>query len=182
MRNILFRILLTVYAFCLTLISLTAFLVFIGLIPFDTVVNVIFSALGDVTSTVVLVIISLIFSTLGIVFLLSGVSADKNRKAIVKFSEVGEIIISINTIENIALAASKKIAGLRDTKARVRKRDDSVSLEIITSVIPDMNIPSVSVEIQEKVKSAVEKTSGITVNDVKVLIENIHTGYKARVE
>ena len=44
----------------------------------------------------------------------------------------------------------------------------TVSLEITTSVIPDMNIPSVSVEIQEN-KSAVEKTSGITVNDVKVL-------------
>lgn len=182
MKNILYRIALAVYAFVLTLISLTAFLVFIGLIPFDTMVNFISSALGNVTSTAVLAITSLIIFALSIMFLFSGIRADKSRKAIIRFSEVGEIRISMNTIENIALAASRKIAGLRDTKAYVSKNEDGVSLEITTSVIPDINIPSISAEVQEKVKTAVEKTSGITVNDVRVSVENIHMGYKARVE
>ena len=44
------------------------------------------------------------------------------------------------------------------------------------------NIPLLSEDIQGKVKNAIEESFGIKVNEVKVLIENIYTGFKSRVE
>ena len=94
----------------------------------------------------------------------------------------GEIRISLNTIENIALSASRRLNGVKETKTYVSKIGEDVSIYIKAVVLSDIHIPTLSEELQSKVKKAVEETSGINVTDVKVSVENIFTGYKSRVE
>lgn len=177
--NLFFRILLAVYAFCLTIISLVTVAI--------TIKPVIFTNLAeyvtvDVWARRIVFVVASVFLILSLMFLFSGIRSDKDKKSVTKHTNVGEIKISLTAIENIALSASRRLNGVRESKANVTRLDDSVSIAIKTIVQADTNIPALSEDIQVKVKSLVEETTGIIVNDVKVVVENIYTGYKTRVE
>ncbi|MFA6308504.1 MAG: alkaline shock response membrane anchor protein AmaP [Clostridia bacterium] len=181
--NILFRILLAVYAFFVAVISVFVCLIAISPTIFNGMSE---NILGDLTSTfqsrILLFDVAFVLLILSVLFLLSGIKSNKDRKAISKFSNIGEIKISLTSIENIALAAAKRLNGVKESKAVVNKTNEGVSIVIKTLIVSDMNIPELSEDIQAKVKSLVEQTTGIKVNEVKVIVENIHTGFKTRVE
>lgn len=97
----------------------------------------------------------------------------KEKKSVNKVTDIGEISISLMSLENIALSATKKLDGMSGTKAVVSRQDKNVAITIRTHVYPDINIPSLSEKIQSIVKTAVEDISGITVNSVRVFVESI---------
>lgn len=181
--DIIFRILLAVYAFCLTVISLIT--VVLTLRPemieraSEFLVN---DVLPNRGISLFLLFVEIVFFGLSLMFLLSGVRSEKDKKSVRKINNVGEIRISLNAIESIALNASKKVGGIKENKAYVTKQGDNVSVYIKTIVMPDVNIPALLEDIQVKVKKSVEETTGIAVNEVKASVENIYTGYKSRVE
>ncbi|HAA42834.1 MAG TPA: alkaline shock response membrane anchor protein AmaP [Ruminiclostridium sp.] len=181
--NIIFRILLAFYAFCLTVISLILMIVTLNKEMFINITNFLEkTVLSNKASVILLFIVELIFFGLSLMFLLSGVRSERNRKSITRFNKIGEVKISLNTIENIALAASRRNNGVRDSKAYVKRTGENVSVHIRVVVMPDINIPALLEDIQKRVKKSVEETSGILVDDVKVFVENIYTGYRSRVE
>jgi len=183
--NIFFRVLLAVYAFCLAIVSAIAMVITIKPVVFEFIYNYLAdSVLGSRSASVIMFIIAFIFFILSFTFLLSGFKGSKDRKAVSRHTNIGEIKISLHSIENIALNASKKLNGVRDTRAHVEKIDDNVSIVIRVVVMPDINIPMLSEDIQVKVKKSVEESSGISVNEVKVVVDSIHssTTYKPRVE
>ncbi|AUG57664.1 alkaline shock response membrane anchor protein AmaP [Acetivibrio saccincola] len=181
--NIFFRILLAFYAFCLTVISLILMIVTLNKEMFINITNFLEkTVLSNKASVILLFIVELIFFGLSLMFLLSGVRSERNRKSITRFNKIGEVKISLNTIENIALAASRRNNGVRDSKAYVKRTGENVSVHIRVVVMPDINIPALLEDIQKRVKKSVEETSGILVDDVKVFVENIYTGYRSRVE
>lgn len=183
--NIFFRVLLAAYAFCLAIISAICILITFRTEIFDSISSFLADVvLVDVSARILMFVIALIFFVLSLMFLLSGVKSNKDKRAVKKHTNIGEIKISLNSIENIALNTVKKLNGIRDTKTRVFKVNDTVSIAVNAIVMPEVNIPSVSEDIQEKVKASVEDYAGITVSDVKVIIDGIFSGpvYKARVE
>ncbi|HEX3027981.1 MAG TPA: alkaline shock response membrane anchor protein AmaP [Clostridia bacterium] len=181
--NIFSRVLLTIYAFCLSIISLVAVSVTIKTNLLTTIYNYLSEdLLGNNFYRVLLFLIAVVFLSVSIGFLFSGLRSNKDKKAVSKYTNIGEIKISINSIENIALTASRRLSGIRDSKAFVTRFEDGVSITIRAIVLSDINIPALSEDIQVKVKNLVEDTAGIKVVDVKVMVENIYTGYKSRVE
>lgn len=185
--NIIFRVLLAFYAFCLAVVS--AFGMYIAFQPgaFISISGAITEAISSDSATalkVAVFIIALVFFALSITFLLSGVRSNKDKKAVSKHTNIGEIKISLNSIENIAINASKKSNGIRESKTVVKKTDEGVSIEVRIVVMPDLSIPVISEEVQGRVKKSVEDASGIPVKDVKVIVDSIYSGstFKARVE
>ncbi|MDQ2085308.1 alkaline shock response membrane anchor protein AmaP [Herbivorax sp. ANBcel31] len=181
--NIIFRTLLAFYAFCLTVISLIMMIITLNKGMFVTATDFLAeNVLANKASVILLFIIELIFFGLSLMFLLSGVRSERNRKSISKFNKIGEVKISLNTIENIALASSRRNNGVRESKAYVKRAGENVSVHIKTVVMPDINIPALLEDVQRRVKKSIEDTSGILVDDVKVSVENIYAGYRSRVE
>lgn len=181
--NIIFRTILAIYAFCLTVASVILMAMTLNHGFFTSTTEYITEyVLPNKASNVLMFIVELIFFALSMMFLFSGVRSEREKKFISKANSVGEIRISLNTIENIALAASRKLNGIKETKAYVHRFGETVSINIKAVVLAEIHIPTLSEELQIKVKKAVEETSGITVTDVKVSVENIYTGYKSRVE
>ncbi len=181
--NLFFRVLLAIYAFFLTIISFIALLIPLK----SSLLDSIYTFLSEVvlrssSGQYGMLLISFVFVVLSIAFLMSGFKSDKDKKAVNKHTNIGEIKISLNTIENIALAASRKLNGVRESKASVMKKLDSVVISIKLVVMPDINIPALSEDIQVRVKSSVEESSGIKVDEVKVVVDNVYSGYKSRVE
>ena len=185
--NIFFRILLAIYAFCLALISTLAMYITIRPQAFSGVADYLADhvfAQGATNLRIAAFIIALIFFVLSLMFLLSGVKSNKDKKAVSKHTNIGEIRISLNSIENIAINASKKANGVRESKTFVKKAEDGVNIEVKIVVMPDLSIPLISEDVQGRVKKAVEDASGIDVKQVKVIVDSIYSGvtYKARVE
>lgn len=183
MNNIFFRVLLAIYAFCLTIASLFAILITLKPDIFNWLSNYISDVVLQSSGTkFAMLLISFIFFILSLTFLFSGFKYDKDKKAVSKHTNIGEVKISLNSIENIALSASRRLNGVKDTKAYIYKRDSGVSVMIKAVVLADINIPALSEDIQVKVKKSIEESTGILVEEVKVIVENIYTGYKSRVE
>lgn len=183
--NIFFRIILAIYAFCLAIASALSMIVIARPRILDTIYTYLTeNVFENKGASIALFVVAFVFFILSIAFLLSGFKGNKDKKSISKQTNIGEVCISLNTIENIALAATKKLNGVKDTKAQVIKQTDTVSIIINILVLPEINIPTLSEDIQMRVKRLVEETSGISVSDVKVFVDNVYSGaiYKSRVE
>lgn len=178
------RILLAVYAVFLIFVSLIAMIVSVWPHVFYSVIRffeaeILFNSLN----LFIMFFIAFVFFALSMIFLFSGFrKSAKDKKVISKFTNVGEITISLDAIENITLGVTKKFAGVRDAKADVSKVVDAVSITVKIVVLPELNIPLLSEDIQVKVKKSVEETAGVNVNSVRVFVDNIYAGYKSRVE
>ena len=180
--NIVFRIMLGVYAFCLTIISLIFMVITLRPDLFSVIAVDLQMLLMNPNLRIASFLIEALFFGLSIVFLLSGVKSDKDKRSISKYNNNGEIRISLDSIENIALLATRKFSNVRDSKAYVMKKNDSIKIVVKMVVSMDTNIPSISEEIQAKIRKAVEESSGIPVDEVNVFVENIFSSYKSRVE
>lgn len=178
------RFLLAIYSLILIIVAII--LIFVTFSPdtFDNIYEYISTTvLTNPGYKAFLFILEILFLGVSVTFLLSGISDDKDKKSISKFTEIGEIKISLNSIETIALSASKRLSGIKDSKAYVYKGVEGVTIVVRTVALSDINIPTLSEDIQVRVKKTVEEISGIKVNEVKVIVDNVYAGYsKSRVE
>ncbi|GGG56811.1 alkaline shock response membrane anchor protein AmaP [Paenibacillus radicis (ex Gao et al. 2016)] len=99
-------------------------------------------------------------------------------------TDFGDIRISIDTIENLALKAASKHRGVKDLKARIRATDAGLDIVLRAVVDGESSIPALTEEIQRAVKEHVEDIAGIPVTNVAVFVANvIQSGtIKSRVE
>ena len=176
---------LAVYSFFLAIISA----VFIFITFESRILDSIYDYLsGNVLKVgyarLIMMLVSLLFFVISVIFMLSVFKTGKDKKSVNKQTEIGEISISLVSIENIALSTSRRLSGVSSTKANVSKQDDGVLITVKMVVFPEVNIPALSEHMQHEVKSSVEDTAGVKVNAVRVVVENINEneGYKPRVE
>jgi len=99
-------------------------------------------------------------------------------------TEFGDIRISLETVENLALKAASRHRGVQDLRARIRVTDAGIDISVRAVVDGDSPIPALSEEIQRSVRDHVEEITGIPVANVAVYIANIvrTQTFKNRVE
>ncbi len=106
-----------------------------------------------------------------------------SKKDVTEFStnstESGQIKISINTIENIAKNAIKKIEGIKESKILVKiDSDESVSFLITIIIDGEKPIPEISEEIQNNIKESIERITGLSVKRVHVVVSDVSSSNK----
>lgn len=100
-------------------------------------------------------------------------------------TELGDVRISIDTVENLALKAAGRTRGLKDLKARVKVDQAGLEIEIRTVVDGETSIPAITEEVQSSIKSYIEEITGIPVARVSVYVANVvqsAPAFKSRVE
>lgn len=100
-------------------------------------------------------------------------------------TEFGDIRISMETVENLALKAAGRSRGVKDLRARVRVNQAGLEIIIRTIVDGETSIPELTEEMQSTVKSYIEEITGIPVAQVSVFVANIAASsptFKSRVE
>lgn len=93
--------------------------------------------------------------------------------SIVSFTEMGEVRVSYKAIENMVLTASRQVKGIREVNTRITSTEQGLVIYMRIKTVPDIPIPGLVAELQEKVKSYVQDISGASVAEVKVLVENV---------
>lgn len=99
-------------------------------------------------------------------------------------TDFGDIRISLETVENLALKAAGRIRGVKDLKARVSVSDAGLEIVIRTVVDGETSIPEQSEDMQRSVKGHIEDITGIPVANVSVFVANVAqtATFKSRVE
>jgi uncharacterized alkaline shock family protein YloU len=100
-------------------------------------------------------------------------------------TDFGDIRISLDTVENLALKAAYRTRGVKDLKARVRVSQAGLEIVVRTIVDGETSIPEMTEDMQRAVKAHVEEITGIPVAFVSVFVANIvqsSPSFKSRVE
>ena len=117
-------------------------------------------------------------------FILSLHRGSLSAQSIDQRTEFGDIRISIETIENLALKTASKQRGVKELRARVRAADSGLEIVLRAVIDGESSIPVLTEEIQRAVKEHVEEITGIPVSNVAVFVANVVQAntFKSRVE
>ncbi|MFD1955854.1 alkaline shock response membrane anchor protein AmaP [Paenibacillus thailandensis] len=146
-------------------------------------------AVGEIFETeplqVTLLVIGIVLFLLSLrFFILSLQRGSSSASSIDQRTDFGDIRISIETIENLALKAASRQRGVKDLRARIHAADSGLDITLRAVVDGETSIPTMTEEIQKAVKQHVEEIAGIPVTNVSVFVANIiqTNTYKSRVE
>lgn len=128
----------------------------------------------DTTAYTVAAVAVIIFLISLRLFVISVRRAKGKLPSIEQRTDLGDVSISVDTVENLALKAAGRIRGSRDIKARVKMTDNGLELMMRTYVDGDFPIPALSQEMQASVKEHIESITGIPVANVSVYVANVH--------
>lgn len=102
-------------------------------------------------------------------------------KAVVHELKLGQVHITLPAIEGLVKKSVHHIDGIKEAKSRIIPTPAGIDIILTVIVTPDINIPQISEQIQQNVRDYILEVTGITTQNVKVMVENISTN-RPRVE
>lgn len=182
--NLFDRFILTIYSFALIVISIFAIGIATRLIPewyistiYDSIVNS-----GNINWPYLIAAVILLL--ISIRFFFSSFTSRKPRqeKGIRQRSELGEVNITLNTIQSIAERAARKVKGVRDLRTAVRALESGNIISLRVAVDGETSIPDITQRLQYDVKDQVETIAGVTITEVAVVVTEVasHDNLSAR--
>ena len=103
--------------------------------------------------------------------LANNVLSDENQTGDIKISN--EAIGVIASIAAMEIEGVNAMAGRTSKSVKIEVKDGTVKTEISIIVKTGYRVPDVSVAVQEKVKSAIEGMTGLTVSSVLVKVAGV---------
>lgn len=127
-----------------------------------------------ITGTVIL-----FFLFISMKFFLRALSMEEApEQAVVKETKMGQIRVSVRALENMVSRVAYQVKGVRDINPRVSCQPEGVKVFIKAELSPDSSVPDVTNEIQVRIKDYITENVGISVESVKILVEDISTEIK----
>ncbi|PZD93437.1 alkaline shock response membrane anchor protein AmaP [Paenibacillus sambharensis] len=186
MAKIMDRLLLLVYSIIGFAVSVVALLLVSRIIPEREAEDWVESLYGtDRLLQGIVITVSVIILLISLRFLYVALRrGNASSPSIDQRTEFGDIRISVETVENLALKAAAKQRGVKDLRARIRIVESGLDIMLRTVVDGETSLPLVTEEIQRAVKEHVEEITGIPVSSVSVFVANIvqTQTFKSRVE
>lgn len=164
------KIALAIFIVITWIIALTFIFAYFNIITVSEITKAIEFMLVSETNRDVFFIIAVICVLLDII-VLSG--SDDSRKSIITKGEKGTLEIMPDTIENIALIEVKNYISVCDVVTKMKMHKGSIVVNVICSVLPEVNIYDLTKILQDKIKDKIEKNVGTTVNCVNIKIKNV---------
>lgn len=128
-------------------------------------------------------IASFAFFVVSIVFIVYTFTPRYPSRALVHETELGEVHVTLEAIENLVKKVTRQIRGIRSVKARVGTTGGGLEIWLRTVMSPDVSVPAVSEEIRTTLKSYVKNVVGAEVTEVHVYVTDISSdSKKGRVE
>lgn len=184
-RNWFDRILLALVLLVMAILSVAMILLACGVFPVLQVQNVFQNLLTSSTYVLVLGIVGgiLLLMVLRLMF------AGKDKKEIqptstlIKATEFGASYITLSAIDSMVQKHCRTNNRIRQTVSSVLGvRDGGILIRVRLSLMPDTDIPELTLALQQSLKEYIEKLSGIAVREVHILVEDTSINPKSRVD
>lgn len=104
---------------------------------------------------------------------LCNMTTKRQPKFFTRKTELGQYMISLSALENIVKKAVEDTEGLKEMQSKVIVNENNIDVFLKITVYSDYPIPELSEKVQSGVNSYMEKMSGISVGEVKILLEDV---------
>lgn len=172
------RVLLCIYTFVITVllllfcaVSIAVFVGFEHLFRLNFDLNLVSYILANSTS--IMWFIVALFIAVGLKLFLASISRTKDGQAIIQEHLLGQVHITPHTMEEMVKRAVYKVNGVRRATPKIIPRPEGIDILLRVTVVPDINIPNISERIQQDVKEYITELTGISVRNIKIIVESI---------
>nr|WP_264484430.1 alkaline shock response membrane anchor protein AmaP [Brevibacillus borstelensis] len=181
--NLFDRFILTLYSFALIVLSVSVIGASSGLIPAEYIRPYLEQLLGGFQPAYL--ITAVIFLIVSLRFFFSSFRRSKKpktEKGIRQRSDLGEVNITLQTIQTIAERAARRVKGVRDLKTVVRALESGNTITVRVSVDGETPLPELTQKLQTDIKEQVEGIAGVIISEVAVVVTEVaqHENYAAR--
>ncbi|MDO3409533.1 alkaline shock response membrane anchor protein AmaP [Saccharibacillus sp. CPCC 101409] len=179
MAKIVDRLLLFIYSLSILILSILAILLLSRSIrmPVDFRLDLnMLTALIAAASVLILISLRLLYVSLR--------TSRSHLHLVDQRTDLGDIQISVETIENLCLKAASRVRGVKDPRTRIRMTEPGLEVQIRAVIDGEHAIPQLTEEVQRGVKSFVQEITGVPVASVSVYISGVAQApaFKSRVE
>ncbi|MGI6116468.1 alkaline shock response membrane anchor protein AmaP [Luoshenia tenuis] len=120
---------------------------------------------------ILITVIALVWIVLCFKVIFSVPKAPRERHALIKKSDDGAILISLQAIEAIATKYATSMVEVREMKPHTALQEGGIAMRIQVSFKPDIDIPAISTQLQGGIKEAIEQQAGVPVREIRLLVE-----------
>jgi len=104
------------------------------------------------------------------------------RLTVIDATELGQIHITLDAIENYVVRAATAIKGIKEVKPKIKILAEGMALLLKITLSPEVHVPDISKEIQEKVAQHLKEYAGLEVLEIEIVVDKISQSVKGRVD
>lgn len=180
--NLFDRFILAIYSLALIVLSVVMIAVTSGWFSpdlFRPYVDQIFTG-----TNITYLIVAIIFLIVSLRFFFSSFRFKKTKeeRGIRQKSDLGEINITVETIQTIVERAARRVKGVRELRTAVKVLESGTMITLRVSVDGETPFPELTHKLQTDVKEHVENITGILISEVAVVVTEVaqQENYAAR--
>jgi len=170
------RIILSIYTLFLAFLSIGVILLSLRLISLD----LIWTGISHISGQWEAGLVGVVFLLINIRLLLAGMRSRLIKDAIVHHNDMGDIHISYDAIKNLVEKTARHTRGVRGVKVSVKRDGQGLKVSIKAVVSPEVHVPTISAELQQKIHEYIKNTVGVELTDVAIFVENISNDFKVK--
>lgn len=107
---------------------------------------------------------------------------EENSSTVINKTELGEVDITLEALKNLVQGLVIQQDGIEEISSELKTGETGITIYLKGKVKPSTIIPELTDDLQKMVKSYIEDTTGVKVNEVKILIKDVFEEEKMRVE
>lgn len=171
------KLVLVIFSILILIAGIIVNLLVVGWLDFDTIFRLIEKALTqDPTNKIVLIAteVFMLFAILCIFVDSSDKKEPRGGRDVLMQNDNGKLMISRETIENIVDNVVKEFPGAKEATTKIAlDSQNNVAVLVDLTVTKNVIIKELTLNMQNRIKDAIKKTSDLEVNEVNVRIKNI---------
>ena len=104
----------------------------------------------------------------------SNEKSKKTERDVLMKNNNGQLIISRTTIENLVNAVINDFSGVKESMTRIQLDEQNNVIVLVNLIVTkDVVIKELTLNLQNKIKEEIKKTSDLEVKEVNVRIKNV---------
>ncbi len=180
--KVLDRILLTLYTITILVFSVFLIGLSVGGIELKVLTSFVSSLTYNWIFIVVTLLIGLVFAIVSLKLLTLGLVKDKSKSSTIKVTDLGTIRVSLVALDNLVHKAVRGFDEVKDLRTSIIPDNEGIKIGLNIILMPDVVMPEITKNIQDKVKEYVESLSGVLVKEVQVEIADLFNGQRTKVK
>lgn len=137
-------------------------------------------AVATPQNRIILGLVAVVILIIAVMMLVTGFKVESQPTSIVVNKALsGDVSISISAIKVIIMKAVRKVEGIREVEPTVSNGPAGVKVHLHVAINPDHPVPETTESIQNVVRKHLEEIGGLSVAEVKVLVDDFNEGSRA---